>query len=380
MITSMFDDDLYKFTMQQAVLELYPNKEVEYRFKNRSSDIFDEEFLRVLRSEVNKIKNLRATEEELEKFSKLPFVKPWYVEYLRNYSYDPTQVTMGIDGKIFWLTVKGPWAETILWEVKLMAMISEIYFALRKDEWDMEGQEERLQKKSDTLDSAGAKYADFGTRRRRSYAVQDMVVRNMAKSKGFIGTSNVHLAFKYGVQPIGTMAHEWVQGISAIESLENANRNMMEKWDSVYSGQLGIALTDTFGTEGFLKDFNVEHANKFKGVRHDSGDPFLFANRIASHYKELGIDPKDKIIIFSDSLTADIAAKLQAHCNKLGILCSFGIGTHLTNDFERLKALNMVIKLWSVDGVPVVKLSDDPGKHSGDPWMIDIAKKMYGAK
>jgi len=380
MITSMFDDDLYKFTMQQAILQLYPNKQVEYRFKNRASDVFDENFLSVLRNEVYKLKDLRATEEELEKFSKLPFVQPWYVEYLRNYRYDPAQVSMEVKDGVFSLAVKGPWHETILWEVKLMALISEIYFALQKNKWSMQGQEEKLQKKINTLDSADAKYADFGTRRRRSYEVQDMVVRNMSRSPNFLGTSNVHLAFKYGVKPIGTMAHEWIQGVSAIESLENANRNMMEKWDNVYDGQLGIALTDTFTTDGFLKDFNAVHANKFNGVRHDSGDPFAFAEKIANHYKELGINLSTKTIIFSDSLTASTAAKLQTHCNQLGIKCAFGIGTHLTNDFDNSKALNMVIKLWSVEGVPVVKLSDDPGKYSGDPWMIDVVKKMYGAK
>jgi nicotinate phosphoribosyltransferase len=180
---------------------------------------------------------------------------------------------------------------------------------------------------------------------------------------------------KYGVKPIGTQAHEWVQGHSVLGSLRHANKAAMDAWVRVYNADLGIVLPDTYGLKSFLGDFDRFHARLWDGVRHDSGCPFNFADRMTSHYKALSIDPRTKTLVFSDNLTAEKAVKIKQHCDKLGIRCSFGIGTHFTNDFGGdLKPLNMVIKLWALDDIPVVKLSDDDGKAVGDKDALRVAR------
>ncbi len=378
-LKSIFDNDLYKFTMQQAVLELYPNVVVQYRFKNRGPHKFDEAFLKIFDAALQGMKNLKGTEEEYHKFEALPFIKPWYAGYIRSFRFDPSQVTYSVKDGELCLSIDGPWHSTILWEVPLMALISECYFLIEKEAglWNMLNQEKKLELKTNKLMSAHCTYADFGTRRRRSFEIQDLIVSKMKGFYWFAGTSNVHLAFKYGVRPIGTMAHEWIQAISALESMNHPNRFMLENWVKVYGSSLGIALSDTYGTKSFFKDFNKRLASIYDGVRHDSGDPFKFAEAVVQHYKSIGVDHGVKCIVFSDGLTADLAAEIQVHCDNLGIKCSFGIGTSFTNDFDT-PALNMVIKLYFVDSVPVVKLSDNPGKANGDPEMVNIMKAIHG--
>ena len=183
-------------------------------------------------------------------------------------------------------------------------------------------------------------------------------------------------AMKYGLRPIGTMAHEWLMGMTVLEGLRNCNYYSLQNWVRVYNADLGIALTDTYGTPAFFKNFNVRLAKLYDGVRHDSGDAYKFTDAVVAHYKNLGIDPMSKIIVFSDGLNVAEAAKIKKYCEGK-IKCSFGIGTSLTNDFEGSKALNMVIKLWSCDGVPVVKLSDSPGKVMGDPDAVRVAQWMF---
>jgi len=374
----MFDDDLYKFTMQQIILHFYGDKKAEYRFKNRGNTKFNDKFADRLQDEIENLSLLVPDKYELEEFAKIPFIRGDYVEYLSRYRYDPRQVQFSLRDGDLDLRIKGPWHSAILWEVKLMALISEIYFAQHKATWTMDGQKEKLDRKALLLEAVDAKYADFGTRRRRSFEVQDLVVRNLVNKHGFLGTSNVHLAIKHGVSAVGTMAHEWVQGVSVAEDLLHANGIMMDRWNSFYQGQLGVALTDTFTTPHFLyNSFDAKRAAAFSGVRQDSGDPFWFANQVINRYLQLGINPKTKTIIFSDSLDAKTAAKLQIHCDGK-INCAFGIGTNLTNDFDNLKPINMVIKLWSIDGIPVVKLSDNAGKNNGDLWMLGVAKRVFG--
>ena len=376
-IQSIFDDDLYKFTMQQAVLKLYPDAYAEYRFKNRGKhELGNDKLINLLKKEIDNLGELRATDDEIEKFGKLSFVQPWYVDYVKNYRYDTSQVTISNHDDLG-IIIRGPWHSAILWEVKLMASISKVYFEIEKEEglWSMEGQDDKLQHKIDVLSSGVCKYADFGTRRRRCYDIQDMVVQKFKTYYGFIGTSNVHLAFKHGVNPIGTMAHEWVQAISGLESLNHANRVMLEKWCDLYDS--GIALTDTFGTSAFFKDFNIHFAKLFDGVRHDSADPFKFADKVVAHYKKLQVNPEHKTIVFSDGLSAELAVKIKSHCDAIGINCSFGIGTAFTNDFQT-SALNIVIKLWSINGFDIAKLSDVSGKESGSDDAIKLCKMIYG--
>jgi nicotinate phosphoribosyltransferase len=386
-IKSFFDNDLYKFTMQQAVLHYYPQATAEYRFKNRGRHKFDRGFLTRLQEQIDNMGALEPDHRELVFLSNLHFIKPWYLNYLKMYRFKCSQVSCSLGDGDLSLTVKGPWHETILWEVPLMAIISELYFGYVEHEWDTntskEKQKTRAIGKNQKLCAEGCHWADFGTRRRRSYEIHNQIIHAIRMSTpegtgGFVGTSNVHMAYKYSTKPIGTMAHEWVQAISALESVNHANRYMMDKWSEFYQGNLGIALTDTYGLRAFLVDFTPLHAKLFDGVRHDSGCPYELADRIRATYQSFGIDPKSKTIVFSDGLDVDTAISIKIYCDKIGIGCSFGIGTNITNDFPGSPALNMVIKLWAINGMPVVKLSEDVGKANGDPKAIAAVKTIYG--
>ena len=367
-LNSILDTDLYKLTMQKAVLGYRQNVPVEYDFINRRPEgKFTQEFMDRFNQEIESMSKLALTNAEgdwLE--SSVSFLGHPYVEYLRNYRYDPSEINAYLENGDLRLKIKGSWERAIMWEVPLMAIISELYFATCDKDWtwNEEVQIAQLIGKAKTLH--GHTIADFGTRRRRSYATQDLVVRELRNlSSRFVGTSNVHLAMKYGVKPIGTMAHEWIMGISALESLRHANRYALKIWSKVFDGNLGIALTDTFGTDAFFEDFDGYLARLFDGVRHDSGDPFVFAERVIAHYQKLGIHPMSKTIVFSDGLTPELAAKIgDALAGRIRV--SFGIGTNFTNDFPGSKALNMVIKLMMCNGVNVVKISDTPSKAIGN--------------
>lgn len=388
-IKSILDSDLYKFTMQQAVLELFPNVDVTYRFKNRGKHRFTKDFLSILRESIQQMANLSLYDSEyLWLKEKIPFLKPWYLEYLKNYRFNPSQISTYLDREDdnLELSISGKWHSTILWEVPLMALISEIYFKEVDTNWeeDAESIELNARQKIEEMYMNKCLFSEFGTRRRRRYNVQDIVNNVFTKFQKehqhpcFVGTSNVHLAMKYGIKAIGTMAHEWIMAMSVIESLRHANFYALKNWEKVYNADLGIALTDTFGTDSFFENFNKRHSKTYDGVRHDSGCPFDFTDKTITHYKNLGINPLSKFIIFSDSLNVNKAINIKKYCEDK-INCSFGIGTHFTNDFQNSPALNMVIKLWSVYGVPVVKLGDGDGKEMGDKDAVRVAKwTMFG--
>jgi nicotinate phosphoribosyltransferase len=384
-VRSLLDTDLYKLTMQQAVLELCPDAVVEYRFTNRrKDDKFTTKFGIALGMAVDQMCELQAANQEIEFLKKqCPFLKPHYLAYLANYRFNPEEVQFEItqDNDLD-LVIRGPWHTTILWEVPLMATISEIFFQTCDTGWNMVGQRERAFAKGASLQFGRCHWADFATRRRRCFESQEIPVEEMMKQPNFVGTSNVHIAHKHNLRPIGTMAHEWFMGISVLEGLRHANRHALQAWRQVYNGNLGIALTDTYGSKAFWEDFDLATAKLYDGVRHDSGDPFAFADDAIARYEKLRILPETKSIVFSDSLDVDKAVQLRKHCADR-IRCSFGIGTHFSNDFSSTNclgvshALNMVIKLWSLNGIPVVKLSDDPGKAQGDPKAIDVANWTF---
>lgn len=382
MINSILDSDLYKYSQQQAVLEIFPNAEVEYVFSNRDLNmIFTAAAASEIRRRIDAMAALQLSPLEYEYIKGLRFIKPMYAEYLRTYRFDPNEVHMELNTKgELSLSIKGKWHSTILWEVPLMAIISEVYFEMVDTDWSYEGQVEQAKQKAESL-SEVCKFADFGTRRRRSYISQDIVVRTMSQTSGFVGTSNVHFAMKYGVTPIGTVAHEWFMGVSALRGLRHANHNALYNWVKVYDADLGVALTDTYGTESFFGDFDLKLAKTFDGVRHDSGDPKEFVEKVIAHYKKLNIDPTTKTIVFSDGLDVETAKYLAGYCEGR-IRCSFGIGTNFTNSYlnsdgEKSKPLNMVIKLRRCDGIEVVKLSDNPAKAIGDRDAIRVAKWTF---
>ena len=396
MIKSILDNDLYKFTMQQAVLALYPDAQATYKFINRRPEgkLNDAACDAILRGMVM-MDELRLTDEEAEFLSKsCPFMTTQYIEYLRNFRFDSNQIKIDMTEGELEISVSGPWHSTILWEVPLMALVSDAYFKHVDTDWNIDGQPGKLLEKGNALNVAGLSWACFSTRRRRDYDSQDRVVRTHKHFGSFAGTSNVHFAMKHGVKPIGTQAHEWIMAHSVLCGLRHANRYSLRAWNDVYKGDLGIALTDTYGTEAFFKDFGGELARMYDGVRHDSGSPFLFADKVIAHYKSLRIDPKSKVIVFSDGLDVETAIRIGEHVNG-AIKVSFGIGTNLSNDYmdtegatdpsevdhfdlvKKSKPLNIVIKLTSIDGIPVVKLSDEPGKATGALDALRVARWTF---
>ncbi|OCH94914.1 nicotinate phosphoribosyltransferase [Obba rivulosa] len=400
---SLLDSDLYKFTMQQAVLRHFPDVSATYRFTHRDKGrYFSRECYERFRESVSHFDRLQLTKEERDWLAiAYPQFRPDYLDYLYSYRFKPDQVHIQFipvseDGQYGNLDIEavGLWVETILWEVPLMACLSETYFCTVDTDWDYEGQSEQAYEKGRTLLNAGCVFSEFGTRRRRSYHTQDLVVealvrasKEMQGSGKLLGTSNVHLAHKYNISPIGTVAHEWYMAVGAIMGYEHVNHLALKLWEDVYSDGMLLALTDTFSTQAFFKEFlqHPEQARRWNGLRQDSGDPFVYAPFAREIYRQLDIDHTEKTIIYSDAVDVDKALKLHEQCRGYGFKCSFGIGTSFTNDFKSVssgrkgksKALNIVIKLASVNGKPTVKISDELSKNTGDPETVKLVKEIF---
>jgi len=387
-INFITDNDLYKFTMQHAVINLFPLDKVRYQFISRDHREFPKGFDLLLRAEVDAMANLKLTKQEKDFLRKRCYYLPeTYLDFLEGYRFDPSEVKIKQEGSELKVSIEGFWYRTILWEVPLMAIISELYFrATNATPYNNGKCAEILQNKIDAYDNLDIKVADFGTRRRYSFDNHDKVLyqlKNSSKSC-FVGTSNVYLAMKYDTTPIGTHAHEWFMYHAAMFGYKLANKLALENWVNIYRGDLGIALSDTFTTDVFFRSFDTMYAKLFDGVRHDSGDPVEFANKTIEHYKKLRIDPTTKTIVFSDALNPEAVESIVKNCSGK-IRMSFGIGTNFTNDVG-VKPMNMVIKLSEVynpncsEWVSTVKLSDNPGKHTGNPEEIELAKRILMIK
>lgn len=384
---SILDNDFYKFTMQYAVIKLFPYAKGRYKFINRGKHEFPPHFAERLREAIDDMVKLKLTHNE-KKFLRetCPYLDPTYLDFLQGYRYDPSEVSIMQEGTDLKVHIEGFWYRTILWEVPIMALICELFYQetqqkRQTDDWVIKTVEDKIQKYKD-LDIV---FAEFGTRRRHSYEVHDLVVKSL-KEKGqstFIGTSNVYLAMKYNTKPIGTHAHEWFMFHAAKYGFKMANSMGLEHWTDVYRGDLGIALTDTYTTEVFFEQFDKKFAKLFDGVRHDSGDPLEFGDKTIAHYQKLGIDPLTKTIIFSDGLNYEKVERITEHCKgRIGL--SFGIGTDLTNDVG-LKPMNIVLKMTeakpeNANWTGVVKLSDEPKKHTGTENDIDLAIRLLNIK
>ena len=380
---SILDNDFYKFTMQYAAVKLYPDTQAKYEFINRGKHEFPEGFGKALQERIHEMAQLALTPEEkiYLKFT-CPYLNSAYLDFLQGYRYDPAEVQIEQIGSDVSVKIHGYWYRTILWEVPILSLISELYYELTNQERDADEKVvETVKRKAESYQEMGVKVAEFGTRRRHSYAVHQLVVNALKDFGGisYVGTSNVHFAMTSGVKPIGTHAHEWFMYHGARFGFKVANGVSLDRWVNVYHGDLGIALTDTYTTEVFFTQFNKKLAKLFDGVRHDSGDPIEFAEKTIEHYKRMGIDPMHKTIIFSDGLNLEkVKSIAEATKDKIGI--SFGIGTNLTNDVG-LQPMNIVLKLIAIaePDIPwtnVVKLSDEKGKHTGDPRMIHLAKEI----
>jgi len=370
-IKSILDNDDYKFKMGQVVFHDFPEAVVTYEFTNRGQTPFPEGFAGAVLWQIEMMSTLALTYEEYLYLQTIPGMRLSYIEWLMSYRFDPGEVVVQQEGNVLRVSIKGKWFRAIFWEVPLMAIISELFFKLTGKTPSVDTNS-RIIAKAKKLSEAGCLWADFGTRRRFDFKVQDAVCHLMKGTKGFLGTSNVYLAMKHGIKPIGTSAHEMVMGISAKYGETMANREWNRHWSNHYQGLNGIALTDTFTTDVFLRDWDSYYARLFDGVRQDSGDPSEWGRKMLDHYKKLGIDTHNKTFVFSDGLDPDTFIRLtRQFCLMVKVVG--GIGTNLTNDCGH-KALNMVIKLKTADfgqgPVEVVKLSDNTGKHAGNAEAI----------
>jgi len=382
-LTSMLDNDFYKFTMQQGVIRLFPGAKARYQFINRGKHTFPPGFAQALRNAVDALAGLQLSREEKRYLQvTCPYLDPLYLDFLEGYRYNPEEVHIIQHNDELQVQVDGLWYRSILWEVPIMSLICELYYRLNNVE-RISNEEviNRTREKIERYHSLGVTVADFGTRRRHSYEVQRLVVQALKQygQGAFVGTSNVHMAMINQTKPIGTHAHEWFMFHAARYGFKMANALGLEHWVQVYRGDLGIALSDTYTTDVFFKQFDKMFSKLFDGVRHDSGDALLFADKVINHYQRLGIDPKSKTIIFSDALNYDKVARITAHCKgRIGM--SFGIGTNLTNDVGP-QAMNIVVKMTEAhpqDGewTEVIKLSDEHGKYTGSEKMIALAKTI----
>ena len=382
-INSILDNDFYKFTMQHAVMKLFPKARAKYQFINRGKHVFPAGFAAALQDAVADLAKLRLTDREKSYFATTcPYIDPTYFDFLQGYHYDPAEVHIEQHDGELTVAVEGYWYRTILWEVPIMSLICELYYELTDQERQPDEQVViTATQKIERYKQMGVTIAEFGTRRRHSYAVHRLVVQALRAAGGstFIGTSNVHMAMLNQTKPIGTHAHEWFMFHAAKYGFKMANLLGLEHWSDVYRGDLGIALSDTYTTDVFFTQFDKKLTKLFDGVRHDSGDPLAFADQTIAHYQQYGIDPRSKTIIFSDGLNAEKVTRIANHCRgRIGI--SFGIGTNFTNDVG-LPPMNIVIKMTEAypeeaHWTPVIKLSDESGKHTGDDKMIALAKQI----
>lgn len=366
-IVSLLDTDLYKFTMGQVMFHKHTNLNGTYLFKCRNKDVvFTDEMVNEINAQIDHLCTLTFTDEELDYLSSLRFIKSDYVEFLRLWHPIRKYVTChgNPDGTLY-LEVSGPLFSVMQFEIYLLEIVNEVYFRMEYNYLALlASAKEKLDWKINHLGNGTYtfNFAEFGCRRRLGREWQDYVVSQLLHTGHCVGTSNVYLAMKYGCKPIGTYAHEYVQMFQGVKgvTLAYTNKIALDEWFDEYKGDLGTALTDTLGTDLFLMDFDRLQATCYSGVRHDSGDPIEWGEKLIAHYEKLGIDPKTKTLLFSDGLDFDKAQDIYNHFSDR-INVSFGIGTYLSNDTSE-KALNIVIKLQYVNGHPVAKLSDVPSK------------------
>lgn len=367
-IVSLLDTDLYKFNMDQVIFHKHTDLIGEYFFKCRNEDIsFTSEMLEEINAQIDHLCTLRFTKEELDYLRSIRFIKNDYVEFLRLWRPIREYVKTSLDNSgHLEIVVDGPLFSAMQFEIFLLEIVNEVYFRMKYDYDELlAAARERLDKKIEAFNSGKYtfNFAEFGCRRRLSRQWQDEVVKRLStETKNCSGTSNVYLAYKYNLTPIGTYAHEFVQMYQGIDSIPLAytNHYAMQDWYEEYKGDNGTALTDTITTDLFLLDFDRSMVNNYNGVRHDSGDPYEWGEKIISHYAKYGVDPKTKLLLFSDSLDFDRAQELYNYFHDKAKV-SFGIGTYCSND-TGITPLNIVIKLQYVNGRPVAKLSDTPGK------------------
>jgi nicotinate phosphoribosyltransferase len=384
-IPSLLDTDLYKFTMMQVVLHHFPGAQVEYRFKCRNPEVDLTPYVAEVRDEIRALCALRFAADELEYLRGWRFFKSDFVDLLGLFQLDERFVSVTrLPGSVreIDITIRGPWLHTILFEVPLLAIVSEVYDRNAHPGADLSEGRRRLREKIARINAVADpefRIADYGTRRRFSRAWHEEVVRTLADGIGpkFVGTSNVKFAQTLGLTPLGTMAHEYLQACQAVgPRLVDSQAFAFNTWAREYRGDLGIALSDVCGMDAFLRDFDLFFCKLFDGVRHDSGDPFEWGEKLIAHYRRMRVDPHSKTMVFSDSLNVPLAIRLFEHFRGR-MHTAFGIGTNLTNDVG-FEPLSIVIKMTRCNGQPVAKISDEPSKTMDyDPSYVAYLREVF---
>ncbi|HCH5586833.1 TPA: nicotinate phosphoribosyltransferase [Vibrio parahaemolyticus] len=383
-IQSALDFDVYKVNMMSAVAALYPDAMVSYKFIVRSEEDLSE-LLPEVKAEVLKLQDVRFTEDEIAYMKRVaPYLKPEFVEALRHFRFNPQSdvsfhnKTMSDGSSQLRITINGLWKETILYETIIMSIVSEVRSRQRWSDIPFEQFQTVLEDKVRYLKAelerrniTNFKFADMSTRRRFSFQAQRTMLEYLSKElpQCLTGTSNYHLARELDLTPIGTVAHEWFMGHQALVNVRDSQKIALQRWQKMFNGALGIALTDTIGIDAFLKDFDEELSHAYVGVRHDSGCPFTWGEKMIAHYESLGIDPMTKTLVFTDGLNFEQALDICEHFQGR-VQVSFGIGTSLANDMgnyvndqgEAYQPLSIVIKMVTCNGSPVAKISDEPQK------------------
>lgn len=375
-ITSLLETDMYKFSMGQAIYHQFSDYKTTWSFKCRNKDVqFTSEMVEEIRAQIQAYCKLRFTEDELQYLDNIKWIKGSYVDFLRLWSPRYEDFTITTDGECgLSIEVAGTWLNTSMYEIPTLAIVNEVYFRMQYDYNELlDSFKERLDVKFENLKSGhwyAGTFSEFGLRRRLSAEAQSLVVEKFShlndtkhSPSRFIGTSNVYLAKKFGLTPVGTMAHEWIMCTGQGNHKHNpaySNWYALDAWIKEYGVLNGIALTDTITTDCFLRDFQLTYATLFSGVRHDSGDPCEWGEKMINQYRKLGIDPKTKTLLFSDSLDFERADALWHHFHN-DINVAFGIGTYLSND-TKVSPLNIVMKVTKCNGMDVAKISDTDGK------------------
>ena len=375
-IKSLLETDMYKFSMGQAIYHQFSDYKTTWNFKCRNKDvIFTPAMVKEIRRQIKLYCNLRFTEDELTYLDSIKWIKGSYVDFLRLWRprYEDFNISSDAECGLS-IETTGTWLNTSMYEIPTLAIVNEVYFRMAYDYNELLASfKEKLNAKFESLKNGhwyAGTFSEFGLRRRLSAEAQELVVQKFAhlndtkhSASRFIGTSNVYLAKKFGLIPVGTMAHEWIMCTGQGNHKHNpaySNWYALDAWVKEYGVLNGIALTDTITTDCFLKDFQLTYATLFSGVRHDSGDPFEWGEKMIKHYEVLGINPKTKTLLFSDSLNFEKADALYRHfCDKTNV--AFGIGTYLSND-TKVPALNIVMKVTKCNGMDAAKISDTLGK------------------
>ena len=385
-VQNLLDTDFYKLTMMQGVLHNYPDADVEWEFRCRNGEDL-RPYLEEIRRQIAQLDTLTLDAGQLAFLERISFLKPDFLRFLGLFRFNLRYVHLAIEQDQLVIRLRGPWLHVILFEVPLLAIVSEVRNRHLHGVMPLSAARDQLYRKFDWLranasdEELGAlQVADFGTRRRFSGRVQEEVVRVMRDDfpARFVGTSNVDLAWKLDLKPLGTMAHEWIMAHQQLgPRLIDSQIAALDCWVREYRGLLGIALTDCITTDAFLTDFDLYFAKLFDGLRHDSGDPLQWAEKAIRHYERLGIDPLTKTLVFSDGLDLPRALNIfRALRGRINV--SFGIGTNLTCDIPGVAPMSIVLKMTDCNGSPVAKISDEAAKtQCRDPNFVAYLRHVF---